>query len=135
MQSRFQFVLAALLIIIMYEVYLVVYYKYQDYQVNSYITTLETQNRAYYDAIQVKKRYLASVQTNAYVDRMMKTSQNRKNPGEEVLFLVDEKSVADYHAINTKDIITERKVRSETAGMSTREKWAYYLFGIEASND
>jgi hypothetical protein len=135
MQSRIQFVLAALLCIIMYETYLVVYYKYQDYQVNTYITTLEKQNQSYFNSIAVKKKYLASVQTNAYIDRMMKTSQNRRNPGEDVVFLVDKKSVADYRPINTSEIIAERKIKSETIGMTTREKWAYYLFGIEASNN
>jgi hypothetical protein len=80
MQERFRYILALLICVIVYETYLVVYYKYQDFQVNSYITQLEQENTNTLVLIQEKKRYLASVQTNAYIDRMMKTSQNRKNP-------------------------------------------------------
>lgn len=130
MLSRFQYILAALLLVIVYLVYLVVYYKYQDFQVNTYMESIEKDNLRLYERIEAKKDYLATVQTNAYTDRIMKSSQNRKNPGEEPIFLVDEKEVSNYTPLDTAGIIAERLTPSPTAGMGNREKWAYYLFGI-----
>lgn len=130
-RSRMQYILAGLLLMIVYEVYLVVYYKYQDFQVNTYMASLEQENVHLYDRIEAKKSYFASVQTNAYIDRIMKASQNRKDPGEEVVFLVDEKSVSDYKSLDTATIIAERKTPSKTLGMNNREKWVYHLFGVD----
>lgn len=127
-----QYILALLLLIIVYEVYLVVYYKYQDFQVNTYMQTLEQENYRLYERTERKKDYFASVQTNAYIDRIMKASQNRKNPGEDVVFLVDEKQVADYKKLDTESVITDRRPPSPTVGMSNREKWRYYLLNIDA---
>lgn len=128
MLSRFQYILALLLIVIMYEVYLVVYYKYQDFQVNTYMESIEKDNLRLYDRIEAKKNYLATVQTNAYTDKVMKSSQNRKNPGEEPIFLVDQKEVSSYTNLDTTNIIAERTIPSLTVGMDNRQKWAYYLF-------
>lgn len=130
MPSRFQYILALLLLVIVYEVYLVVYYKYQDFQVNTYMENLEVENLRLYDRIEAKKEYLATVQTNAYTDRIMKASQNRKNPGEEAIFLVDQKEVSNYVPLDTATIIAERPTASVTAGMSNRQKWGYHLFGL-----
>jgi hypothetical protein len=60
----------------------------------------------------------------------MKASQNRKNPGEEAIFLVDQKEVSNYVSLDTSTIISTRAVVSPTAGMNNRQKWAYYLFGL-----
>ena len=130
MLSRFQYILAFLLLIIVYEVYLVVYYKYEDFQVNTYMESIEKDNLHLYERIETKKDYLATVQTNAYIDKIMKSSQNRKNPGEEAIFLVDQKEVSNYTNLDTASIISERVAPSPTIGMTNREKWAYYLLGV-----
>lgn len=130
MQSRIRFILAALLMMIVYLVYLVVYYKYQDYQVNSYISNLEKENIRLFNHIETRKDTFSAVQTPAYIDRIMKASQNRKNPGEEAIFLVDQKEVLNYKTLDTTQIITERKLPSQTMGMSNQEKWIYLVFGI-----
>lgn len=132
MNPRIQYILALLILVIVYEVYLVVYYKYQDFQVNTYMQTLEVENRRIFDTIEKKKEYFASVQTNAYLDRIMKGSQNRKNPGEEAIFLVDEKEVADYKKLDTTEVIlAEKKKLEKTYGMTNREKWVYYFLWID----
>lgn len=91
---------------------------------------IEKESIRLYDRIESKKEYLATVQTNAYTDRIMKASQNRKNPGEEAIFLVDQKEVSDYVALDTATIIAERAVASPTAAMNNRQKWGYHLFGL-----
>ncbi len=130
MPSRFQYILALLILIIVYLVYLVIYYKYQDFQVNTYMENIETENVRLYDTIQSKKEYLATVQTNAYTDRIMKASQNRMNPGEEAIFLVDQKEVSNYVSLDTSTIIAAHPVSSPTDGMNNRQKWAFYLFDL-----
>lgn len=130
MPSRFQYILALLILVIVYEVYLVVYYKYQDFQVNMYMENIEKENLRLYERIESNKDYLATIQTHAYTDRIMKSSQNRKNPGEEAIFLVDQKEVSNYVTLDTAKIIADRPIPSVTSWMSNRQKWGYYLFGL-----
>lgn len=82
--------------------------------------------------IERKKRYLAYVKTNAYLDRVAKASQNRKNPGEEAVFLVDAEEVKNYSKIDVeRNIVGENRKSSPTVGMSNREKWMYYVFKVD----
>ncbi len=133
MQLRYQYLLFAMLLAIVYEIYLVGLYKYRDFQVNSYISALVSENAKTADTIERKKEYLAYVKTNAYLDRAAKASQNRKNPGEEAVFLVNEADMKNYARIDVEKTIVPavRKEASRTAGMSNREKWLYYGLRIE----
>ena len=128
MKQRYQYILALLIVVIVYEVYLIVLYNYKDFQINSYISRLEDENTKISKTIDRKKENLALVRTNAFLDRMAKSSQNKKNPGEEAVFLVAENDVKDYKRIDPETIITETpKAVKKTAGMSNIEKWAYYI--------
>lgn len=128
MKPRYQYVLALLILIAVYEMYLIVWYKYRDFQINAYIGVLSVENEKIEANIERKKNYLAYVKTNAYLDRVAKASQNRKNPGEEAIFLVDAEDVKNYAKIDVeRAIVSEPKKMSPTIGMSNREKWAYYL--------
>lgn len=80
MKPRYQYALVLLILIAVYEMYLIVFYKYRDFQINAYIGVLGTENSKVEANIERKKRYLAYVKTNAYLDRVAKASQNRKNP-------------------------------------------------------
>jgi hypothetical protein len=95
-----------------------------------YIWELEAENVRLYKRIEHKKDTYASVQTPAYIDRVMKISQNRMNPWEQAIFFVDQKEVVNYAPIDTATTIAARKAPSKTAGMSYRQKWLYYLFWI-----
>jgi len=84
--------------------------------------TQEAQNK--------KKTQLTYVKTRAFLDKMIKLSQNKKNPGEEVVFLVSEedmKNAKDTPQILDKNYSTIAS-DSKTTGMSNSEKWWYYLF-------
>lgn len=129
MKPKYQYALALLILIAVYEMYLIVWYKYRDFQINTYISALSVENKKVEDVIERKKNYLAYVKTNAYLDRVAKVSQNRKNPGEEAIFLVDSEDVKNYAKIDVeRTIISEPKKSSPTIGMSNREKWEYYVF-------
>ncbi len=132
MKPRYQYVLALLILIAVYEMYLITWYKYKDFQINTYIGVLGVENSKVEANIERKKRYLAYVKTNAYLDRVAKASQNRKNPGEDAIFLVDAEEVKNYSKIDVeRNIVGENRKSSPTVGMSNREKWMYYVFKVD----
>ena len=132
MKPRYQYVLALLILIAVYEMYLITWYKYRDFQINAYIGVLGVENSKVEANIERKKRYLSYVKTNAYLDRVAKASQNRKNPGEEAVFLVDAEEVKNYSKIDVeRNIVGENRKSSPTVGMSNREKWMYYVFKVD----
>ncbi|NDK19301.1 hypothetical protein GW819_00490 [Candidatus Gracilibacteria bacterium] len=137
MKKRYQYILFCLLILIVYEVYLVVLYKYKDFQINSYLSYIIAENGKIEESIEQKKERLAYVKTNAFLDKIAKTSQNKKNPGEEVVVLVTDQEVEEYKRIDTnKQMIGGAKQEvSKTLGMTNSEKWIYYIFHIDTRND
>lgn len=137
MKKRYQYILFLLLLLIVYEVYLVVLYKYKDFQINSYLSYIVAENGKIEESIEQKKERLAYVKTNAFLDRIAKTSQNRKNPGEEAVVLVTNEEVEEYRRIDTtKQMIGGvRQEVSKTLGMSNGEKWIYYIFHTDLRND
>lgn len=137
MKKRYQYILFCLLILIIYEVYLVVLYKYRDFQINSYLSYITAENGKTEESIEKKKERLAFVKTNAFLDRVAKTSQNKKNPGEEVVALVTNEEAEEYKRIDTnKQMIGSAKQEvSRTAGMTNQEKWVYYIFHIDLRNE
>lgn len=133
MKPRYQYALALLILVAVYEMYLIVWYKYRDFQINTYIGVLNVENGKVENNIERKKRYLSYVKTNAYLDRVAKSSQNRKNPGEDAIFLVDANEVKNYAKIDVERSIVgdANKKSSPTIGMSNREKWFYYVFKVD----
>jgi len=55
-------------------------YKYKDFQINSYLSYIIAENGKIEESIEQKKERLAYVKTNAFLDKIAKTSQNKKNP-------------------------------------------------------
>lgn len=137
MKKRYQYILFVLLVLIVYEIYLVVLYKYKDFQINSYLSYITADNGKIEGSIEKKKEHLAYVKTNAFLDKIAKTSQNRKNPGEEVIVLVTDEEVEEYKRIDTnKQMIGGiRQEASKTIGMTNGEKWVYYIFHTDLRND
>jgi hypothetical protein len=138
MKKRYQYILCILLILIVYEIYLVVLYKYKDFQINSYLSYIIKENSQVENSIDKKKERLAYVQTNAFLDKIAKTSQNKKNPGEEVIVLVTNEEIEEYKRIDTNKQMTgntSRKEASRTTGMTNPEKWIYYIFHIDTRNN
>lgn len=137
MKKRYQYILFCLLILIIYEVYLIVLYKYKDFQINSYLSYITSDNGKIEESIEQKKDRLAYVKTNAFLDQVAKTSQNKKNPGEDVVVFVSNEEVEEYKRIDTnKQMIGGVKQEaSQTLGMTNQEKWIYYIFHIDTRNN
>ena len=132
MRIKSQYILFALILMVVYLIYLIVLYKYRDFQVNSYIDSLLGENTKLEQTIEEKKDYLAHINTNAFLDKVAKTSQNRKNPGEDVVFLVSKDDVEAYKKIDVeKQMMGNDKTVSPTQGMSNYEKWIYFIFKVD----
>lgn len=137
MKKRYQYILFILLVLIVYEVYLVVLYKYKDFQINSYLSYITIENKKVEESIEKKKEHLAYVKTNAFLDKVAKTSQNKKNPWEEVIILVTNEEVEEYKRIDTNKqmIVWAKQEISKTYGMTNGEKWVYYIFHTDLRNN
>jgi len=93
---------------------------------------LTDDNKKLENVISEKRDYLAHINTNAFLDKTSKTSQNRKNPGEEVVFLVSKEDVEAYKKIDIeRQMLGTEKTVSATQWMSNPQKWIYYIFRID----
>lgn len=133
MLPRFRFILIGLILVIVYELYLIWYYKYQDLQVWAYMSQLEAKNTEIKNRIEAKKAYYAYIRTEAYITRMAKANLGKKLPGENVINIVSEEDAAQNADINTINQINnaEKQESSPTRRMSNPEKWMYYLFNVK----
>jgi len=80
MRKNFQYILFFLSLLIVYELYLIISFKYIDIQKDLMITNIQNEIITRKDILQNKKDYFAYINTNAYKDKIAKSSQNRKNP-------------------------------------------------------
>ncbi len=135
MRRRDQYILFALIGCIIYLVFLIMRYMYDDFQTSAYIQTIMDENIRAKELIAERESDHAYIQTNAYIDYVMKASQNKKDPSEEVVFIVDKSDITNNQPLDVmKTISTNTPQLSSgnltTAGMTREEKWQYYLFGI-----
>lgn len=137
MKKHYQYILFCLIVLIVYEVYLVMLYKYKDFQINSYLSAITIENKNIESSIEKKKEHFTYIKTNAFLDVVAKTSQNKKNPGEEVIVLVTDEEVEEYKKIDTnKQMIGwVKQEASKTLGMSNQGKWIYYIFHTDMRNN
>jgi len=80
MRKHFQYILFFLSILIVYELYLIISFKYVDIQKDLIITNTQKDIIDRKEILQNKKDYFAYINTNAYKDKIAKSSQNKKNP-------------------------------------------------------
>ena len=132
MNSKFRYILVGLIFILIYEVYLVVYYEYEQYQTNSYVSSLEKINSNIAERNEKKQDLTLYIRTNAYQSYVAKATQNKKLPGEEVTNIVDESSVRANEIIDVNEILsnTKAQLQSPTRNMSNPEKWKYIFFHL-----
>ena len=93
MRTHFVYILIALVFFILYELYLIGFYKYQDFQINNYVTSLETTNDSIKKRNHEKDLLNTYIRTKAYQSLVAKATQNKKLPGEEVINIVEQSDV------------------------------------------
>jgi len=115
-------------------IYLVLSYKYNEYRIYSYMQEIVSLNQDYIEKIQSSREVLENKTTKAYKNKILKSQQGLKNPGEEVVFLITEEKYKKYTEtpLNTiennytpQDLLDEKSL-IET--MTIYERWIYMLF-------
>lgn len=132
MNSKFRYILVGLIFILIYEVYLIVYYEYEQYQTNSYVSSLENINSKISERNERKQDLTLYIRTNAYQSYVAKATQNKKLPGEEVTNIVDESSVKANEDIDVNEVLstTKAQMQSPTRNMNNPEKWKYIFLHL-----
>jgi hypothetical protein len=131
MYSRFHYILIGLVAIVVYLIYLIGYYKVQEYKTDAFMNSLKKANEQVV-ARNDDKEFLSNyIRTLAYQTQVAKGTQNKKLPGEEVINLVTEEEVTGNADIDTRTaIITTREAYdSPTKWMTNPEKWWYMVSG------
>ena len=127
--SRFHYILIALIAVVVYLIYLIGYYKIQEYETDSFTTMLKKQS----DNVSRRneeKEFLASlIRTSAYETLVAKSTQNKKLPWEEVINIVTEEEINWNADIDTRTIIldTTKQRNDPTKDMTNPEKWKYLI--------
>jgi hypothetical protein len=135
MSSHFRYILVALIFFLIYEIYLIAYYEFQQYQTSTYVGTLEELNTKITERNQTKQELTSYIRTSAYQSFVAKATQNKKLPGEEVTNIVDEANLESNEDINVNEVISniQKKESSPTRNMSNPEKWKYIFIHLRDS--
>ena len=80
MRKRYQYILFILIIVIIYELYLIFSFKYIDIQKDSVISMTQNEIASQKSILDEKKKYFDYINSAAYKDKVAKSSQNKKNP-------------------------------------------------------
>ena len=133
MRTHFVYILIALVFFILYELYLIGFYKYQDFQINNYVTSLETTNDSIEKRNHEKDLLNTYIRTKAYQSLVAKATQNKKLPGEEVINIVEQSDVEWNAPIDVRQVIYDVKKEhdSPTKNMTNPEKWWYILSNLK----
>ncbi len=129
MRTHFVYILIALVFFILYELYLIGFYKYQDFQINNFVTSLEHIN----DSISMKnseKDLLNTyIRTKAYQSLIAKATQNKKLAGEDVINIVEQSDVEGNAPIDVHQVIYDVKKENDSPmrNMTNSEKWWYVI--------
>lgn len=129
MRKHYQYILVILSLLIVFLLYKIIAFKYLDIQKDIRVKELEESNKQLIINNQEKTTYYSYSNTNAFKDKISKTSQNKKNPWEEVIFIVTKEQEENYKKINIQEqMYAEKEIKKPTYWMSNRQKWVYYIF-------
>jgi hypothetical protein len=131
MYSRFHYILIWLIAVVIYLIYLIGYYKVQEYKTDAFMNSLKRANQQVIQRNEDKEFLSNYIRTLAYQTQVAKATQNKKLPGEEVINIVTEEEVNGNTDIDTRTaIMTTREIYdSPTKGMTNPEKWWYMISG------
>lgn len=115
--------------IVVYLIYLIGYYKVQEYSTDAFMDSLRTLGRAAEERIKTKEFTANYIRTRAYETQVAKATQNKKLPWEEVINIVTEEEVQSNVDIDTRSAIATIRTEAEdpTRGMTNPEKWWWMI--------
>lgn len=115
-------------------IYLVLSYKYNEYRVFRHMQNLTEINETYIEKISLAREILENKNTKAYKNKILKSQQWLKNPGEEVVFLITEENYNKYtkdEIIDPQDAFISPNLLDEKSLIETMtipQKWIYLIF-------
>lgn len=128
-----QYIFLALILIILYSLYLIWSFKYKEYKINSHIEYISMLNVEISEKIEEANNIIEYKSSNAYKNKILKEQQWFKNKWELVTYLTSEQ-VYNTYTSDIKDTITEMAIKGienenqEIKEMTVYEKWIYLLF-------
>lgn len=128
-----QYIFLALILIILYSLYLIWSFKYKEYKINSHIEYISMLNVEISKKIEEANNIIEYKSSNAYKNKILKEQQWFKNKWELVTYLTSEQ-VYNTYTSDIKDTITEMAIEGienenqEIKEMTVYEKWIYLLF-------
>lgn len=128
-----QYIFLALILIILYSLYLIWSFKYKEYKINSHIEYISMLNVEISEKIEEANNIIEYKSSNAYKNKILKEQQWFKNKWELVTYLTSEQ-VYNTYTSDIKDTITEMAIEGienenqEIKEMTVYEKWIYLLF-------
>ena len=128
-----QYLFLMLLLIILYSIYLIWSYKYQEYKINSHIDDIRQINQEIEQKIIEWNKIIDYKSSNAFKNKILKEQQWYKNKWELVTYLTSEQ-VYNTYTSEIKDTITQISMQEdnddnlEIKNMTIFEKWLNLLF-------
>lgn len=129
MYTRFHYILILLVAVVVYLIYLIGYYKVQEYGTDAFMESLKIAGKSTESRIENKEFLSAYIRTKAYGTQVAKATQNKKLPGEEVINIVTEDDVTSNTDIDTRSAISTIRTTTEdpTKWLTNPEKWWWMI--------
>ncbi len=127
-----QYIFLIFIWIILYLLFLIVSYKYKEYNTNYYISLLKQENEEIKREIEIKQKLHEYYNTNAYKNKILKEQHSYQNIDEVVINITTE---SNYNKFTKKeDIIPQVNQTKEISvyeNMTIQEKWIYFIFNVD----
>ena len=129
-----QYIFIFLIVIMLYLIYLVASYKYNEYRIISYREDIVKINLLYEEKIRQAQEILENRATKAYKNKVLKSEQNLKNPWEELIFFIAEEKYNTYtgswdiSTTKANPILSVSESESLIQTMTIPQKWIYLIF-------
>lgn len=115
----------------LYVLYLIVSYKYDEYRINKHIDSIISLNESLRNKIDSTKDLIEYKSSKAYINKILKQEKNKKNKAELVLLITPQKQYEKYTTDIpeiAKDSTVIAKQVNITDNMSIKQRWFYFLF-------
>lgn len=125
-----QYIFLIFIWIILYLLFLIVSYKYKEYNTNYYIELLKQENEQIKREIEIKQKLNEYYNTNAYKNKILKEQHWYQNKNEVVINITTESNYNKFTKEPQELVINEIKPKEVKIyeNMSIQEKWFYFIF-------
>ncbi len=129
MLTKHHYIIIGMSVVIVYLVYLISYYKFNQFKTDNFIAAIEQKNAQIQKENEEKDIVEEYIHTKAYQTQIAKATQNKKLPGEEIINVIRQEDADGNKDMSAHSAIDTIKQQTEdpTAHMSNPEKWMYLI--------